>query len=55
MCCYDNDHFNGDDDDEDNDNNNNLPKSVETSQGGKITILWNHNLTGPSPITSQTL
>jgi len=35
-----------DDDDDDNNNNNNehVPKSVETSQGGKVTILWNQQV-----------
>ena len=34
-----------DDDDNDDDNNNKLvPKSVETSQGGKVTILWNQQV-----------
>jgi hypothetical protein len=31
-----------------NNNNNNtqntVPKSVETSRGGKVTILWNHQI-----------
>ena len=27
-----------------NDNNNNVPKSVETIQGGKVTILWNQQV-----------
>jgi hypothetical protein len=34
-----------------------VPKSVETNQGGKVTILWIQQvqLTEQSPITSQTL
>ena len=34
-----------------------VPKSVETSQGGKVTILWNQQvqLIEPSPTTNQTL
>jgi hypothetical protein len=34
-----------------------VPKSVETSRGGKVTILGinKYKLTGPSPLTSQTL
>ena len=28
----------------DNNNNNKISKSVETSQGGKVTILWNQQL-----------
>jgi hypothetical protein len=43
RAVTDNDHFNGDDD-EDDDNNNNLPKSVETSQGRKVTLLWNQQV-----------
>ena len=27
-----------------NNNNNNVPKSVETSQGGKVSILWNQQV-----------
>jgi hypothetical protein len=38
-----------DDDDDDNNNNNkhwyeHVPKSVETNQGGKVTILWNQQV-----------
>ena len=33
-----------DDDDNDDDNNKLVPKSVETSQGGKVTILWNQQV-----------
>jgi len=34
-----------------------VPKSVETSQGGKVTVLWNqqYKLTELSPTTNQTL
>ena len=34
-----------------------VPKSVETSQAGKVTILWNqqYKLTELSPTTNQTL
>jgi len=37
------------DDDDDNNNNNkhwyeHVPKSAETSQGGKVTILWNQQV-----------
>ena len=34
-----------------------VPKLVETSQGGKVTILWNqqYKLTELSPTTNQTL
>jgi hypothetical protein len=35
-----------------------VPKSVETSQGGNVTILWNQQVqtdTEPSPTTNQTL
>ena len=34
-----------------------VPKSVETSNGGKVTILWNQQvqLIEPSPTTNQTL
>jgi hypothetical protein len=31
------------------------PKSVETSQGSKVTILQKYKVTEPSPITNQTL
>ena len=50
--------FDDDDDDDDDDNNNNnehLPKSVETSQAGKVTVLWNqqYKLTELSATTTN--
>ena len=43
----DDDNDDGDDDDDNNNNNNNnnnVPKSIETSQGGKVPILWNQQV-----------
>ena len=46
----DDDDDNVDDDDDDNNNNNNnnnnkhVTKSVETSKGGKVIILWNQQV-----------
>ena len=46
-----------DDDDDNNYNNNNVPKLVETSQGDKVTILWNQQVQTDRtiPTTNQTL
>ena len=38
MCVNNNNSNNN------NNNNNNVPKSVETSRGGKVTILWNQQI-----------
>ena len=49
SCVYLTDFLQRIDDDDDNNNNNkhwyeHVPKSAETSQGGKVTILWNQQV-----------
>jgi hypothetical protein len=43
-----------DDDNNNNNNNNNVPQSVETIHEGKVTILWNQQLTELSLTINRT-